>query len=170
MSDAPRYLVIGRVLKPWSYRGELKIEILTEFPDRFASLRQVFVGDDAEPFSVERAHRHGKFVLLKLAGVDSETDAEKLRDQLVQVSATDAVPLKPGQVYLYQLVGLTVKTVEGETLGKITEILDSRAHDVIIVSDGTHEILIPAIPEFLQEINIERGEVIVKLIAGMTDT
>ena len=167
MSDAPHYLVIGRVLKPWSYRGELKIEILTEFPDRFASLRQVFVGDDAKPFPVERAHSHGKFVLLKLAGVDSDTDAENLRDQLVQVSVTDAVPLKPGQVYLYQLVGLTVKTVEGETLGKIAEILDTRAHDVLVVNDGTREILIPAIPEFLQEINVERGEVIVKLIEGM---
>ncbi len=50
MPESPKYLIIGRVLKPWGVRGEMKIEILTEFPERFASLRQVFIGDDAKPF------------------------------------------------------------------------------------------------------------------------
>ncbi len=164
---SPRYLIIGRVLKPWSYRGELKIEILTDFPDRFASLRTVFLGDDAKSFSVERARLHGNAALLKLNGVDSTQAAEKLRNQLVQVAAEDAVRLPKGQHYLYQLIGLRVKTLGGETLGEIVEILDTGANDVYVVREGSREILIPAIEDVVKEIDLERGEVIVQLIEGL---
>lgn len=165
--ESPRYLIIGRVLKPWSYRGELKIEILTDFPDRFASLRTVFLGDDAKPFSVERARLHGNAALLKLNGVDSAQAAEKLRNQLVQVAIEDAVRLPKGQHYLYQLIGLRVRTLEGEMLGEIVEILDTGANDVYVVHDGSREILIPAIEDVVKEINLERGDVIVQMIEGL---
>ena len=155
------YLIIGRVLKPWSYRGEMKMAILTDFPERFASLQKVFLGDDAKPFSVERAHLHGKFVLLKLKGIDTTEAAEKLRDQLVQVARTDAVKLPQGQHFLHELMGLRVITTEGETLGTIEEIIDTRANDVYVVRDGTREILIPATEEIVKEIAVERGEMIV---------
>ncbi|MBI5649191.1 MAG: 16S rRNA processing protein RimM [Chloroflexi bacterium] len=163
------YLVVGRVLKPWSYRGELKIEILSDFPERFASLREVFLGDDAKFFRVERARLHGKFGLLKLADIDSEADAESLRDQFVQIAAKDAVPLKPNQVYLYQMIGLRVVTVEGESLGEIVDVIDTRANDVYIVNTGTREILLPAIPDVIREIDLPQGHVIVKLLDGLLD-
>lgn len=163
------YLVIGRVLKPWSYRGELKIEILSDFPERFASLREVFLGADAKSFRVERALVHGKFGLLKLAGIDSDTDADAWRYQLVQIAQKDAAPLKPNQVYLYQMIGLRVVTVEGETLGEIVDVLDTRANDVYVVNTGTREILLPAIPDVIREIDVPRGQVIVKLLDGLLD-
>ena len=167
MPDSPRYLIIGRVLKPWSYHGELKVEILTDFPKRFASLQITFLGDDAKPFSVERAHLHGKFVLLKLKGVDSTEAAEKLRDQLVQVAREDAVQLPPGKHFLHELIGLRVVTTDGRSLGTIEEILDTRANDVYVVRDGSREILIPATEEIVKEIAVERGEMVVKLIEGL---
>lgn len=161
------YLIIGRVLKPWSYRGEMKMEILTDFPNRFASLQKVYLGDDAKPFSVERAHLHGKYVLLKLKGVDSTEDADKLRDQLVQVARTDAVQLPKGQHFIHELVGLRVITTKGETLGVIEEILDTRANDVYVVRNETREILIPATEEIVKEISVERGEMIVEMMEGL---
>lgn len=164
--NPPRYLIIGRVLKPWSYRGEMKIEILTEFPNRFASLRQVFIGDDAKSFLVESTRLHGKHALVKLQGVDA-TQAAKLRDQLVYVSREDAVPLERGKHYLYELVGLRVVTNDGEALGEIIEVLDTGANDVYVVRDASREILIPAIEDVVKEIAIARGEIVVKLLEGM---
>lgn len=165
--DKPTRLIIGRVLKPFGVRGELKIEILTEFPERFASLRQVFLGDDAKSFAVESARLHSGAALLKLAGIDTPEDAARLREQLVYVALEDAVKLSENQVYLYQLIGLRVKTQDGKFLGEITDVLDTRANDVYIVSDGTREILLPAIPDIVKEINLERGEMIVQLIDGL---
>ncbi len=167
MPQPPRYLIIGRVLKPWSYRGEMKIEILTDFPDRFASLRQVYIGDDAKPFSVERARLHGKSALFKLQSVDTTQAAEKLRDQLVYVAREDAVPLAPSQHYLYELVGLRVVTTDGKLLGEVVDVLDTGANDVYVVRDGVREILIPAIEDVVREIAVERGEMVVRLIEGL---
>lgn len=167
---APRYLIIGRVLKPFGVRGELKIEILTAFPERFASLRQVFLGDDAKSFRVEsaRALNHS-LARLKLAGIDTPEAAATLRHQLVYVARTDAVPLPPHRVYLYQTIGLRVTTTEGVVLGQVTDVLDTRANDVYIVHDGRREILLPAIPQVIKEINLERGEMVVELMDGLVE-
>lgn len=164
----PQFLIIGRVLKPWSYRGELKIEILTDFPERFASLRTVFLGEDAKRFSVQSARLHGKAVLLKLEGVDSTEAAERLRNQLVQVPTEEAVELPAGKLYLYQLVGLHVKSTAGEALGDVTDVLDtSGANDVYVVRNGEREILIPAIPSVVKGIDLDLGEMVVELLPGL---
>lgn len=167
--DKPNYLIIARVLKPWGVQGEIKCEILTEFPDRFASLSTVYLGDDAKPFSVENAHLHSGTVLLKLKGIDTPETAAKLREQLVHVAVQDAVALPQGKVYLFQLLGISVRTVTGEPLGKITEVLDTGANDVYVVHDDTREILLPAIPDVVKEINLERGEMVVELIPGLVE-
>ena len=165
--NTPRYLIIGRVLKPWGYRGEVKVAILSDFPERFASLRTVYLGDDAKSFSVECARLHGNAALLKLAGIDSSEAAAKLREQLVQVAIEDAVKLPEGKVYLYRLIGLRVRATDGQPLGEITDILDTGANDVYVVHDGTREILLPAIPDVVKEINLEGGEMVVELIEGL---
>ena len=165
--ETPRYLVIGRVLKPFGVHGELKVEILSDFPERFASLRQVFIGADAKSFSVEHTRRHGNAVLVKLVGIDTPEAAAHLREQLVYVALEDAVALPENRVYLYQLIGLTVKTTTGKRLGEITDVLDTRANDVYIVSDGTREILLPAIPDVVKAVNLESGEMLVELIDGL---
>ncbi|MBM3127172.1 MAG: 16S rRNA processing protein RimM [Chloroflexi bacterium] len=167
LMDKPAHLIIGRVRKPFGVRGELKIEILTDFPERFASLRQVFLGDDAKSFAVESARLHSGAALLKLAGIDTPEDAATLREQLVYVAREDAVALPADHLYLYQLIGLRVKTRDGAALGEITEVLDTRANDVYIVSDGTREILLPAIPDVVKEIDLARGEMLVELIDGL---
>jgi 16S rRNA processing protein RimM len=164
---APRYLIIGRVLKPWGYRGEIKIKILTDFPERFASLQTVFLGDDAKIFSVEGARLHGNAARLKLKGIDSTEAAEKLRNQLVQIPTEEATPLPVGKVYLYQLIGLRVRTMEGEPLGEIVDVLDTGANDVYVVRDGSREILLPAIGQVVKEINLESREMVVELMEGL---
>jgi 16S rRNA processing protein RimM len=167
MPPAPKYLVIGRVFKPWGIRGELKIEILTEFPERFASLRTVYVGDDAKPFSVQSARLHGKAALLKLKEIDTPEQAEALRDQILQIELKDAVKLPKGKLYIYQLIGLRVVTVEGEVLGEIADVLETGANDVYVVRDGAREILIPAIEDVVKKVSLERGEVTVKMMEGL---
>jgi 16S rRNA processing protein RimM len=77
--------------------------------------------------------------------------------------------LRDNQVYLFQTIGLTVKTTDGQTLGKIIDVLDTRANDVYIVDAGAREILIPAIPEIVREIDLARGEMIVQLIDGIVE-
>ncbi len=156
------------MLKPWGFRGELKIQILTDFPERFASLQTVFIGEDAKRFSVERARLHGNAALLKLKGVETPEEVDRLRNQLVQVPTKEAVPLPEGKLYLYQLIGLQVKTTQGEPLGQVEDVLDTGANDVYVVRNETREVLIPAIPSVVKEIDLNHGDMIVELLPGLT--
>lgn len=163
----PRYLTIGRVLKPWGFRGELKIEIMTDFPERFASLRTVYLGEDANPFPVESARLLGKAVRLKLKGIDTEQAAARLRSQFVQIPTEEAVPLPEGKYYLYQLIGLRVKTLRGQDLGEVVDILETGANDVYVVKNGEREILIPAIEPVVKQVDLANGEMLIEPMEGL---
>ncbi len=163
----PRYLTIGRVLKPWGYRGELKIEIMTDFPERFASLTTVYLGEDAKAFIVERARLTGKSVRLKLKGIDTPEAGARLRDHLVQIPTEEAVALPKGQYYLYQLIGLRVKTTQGASLGEVVDILETGANDVYVVQNNGREVLIPAIEPVVKKVDLEQGELIIEPMEGL---
>jgi ribosomal 30S subunit maturation factor RimM len=83
--SGPRYLVIGQVARPWGTRGEVKVEIMTDFPDRFSLLRKVYLGPKAVPFALEGFRLYKGAALLRLEGCHDRATVEKLRGQLVQI-------------------------------------------------------------------------------------
>lgn len=165
-----RYLAIGRVVRAHGVRGELSVAVLTDFPERFGTTEWVYLGNEfeAEPYRLKKHRWHQKNVLLTLDEVNDRTEAEQLTGLLVQVPIEEAIPLPEGDYYLYQIMGLTVVTVQGETLGVISDILETKANDVYIVSrpDQT-EVLLPAIPDVIKLVDLEKGQVIVELIDGL---
>lgn len=168
MADKTEYLIIGRISKPWGVGGDVKVQILTDDPERFKKLKKVFVGPDARELQVERARFHSGAWLLKFAGYDTPEAVESLRRHEVRVRVSDAVKLKPGQYFHHQIIGLAARTEEGESLGKVVEILVTGANDVYVVkNDDGREILLPAIREVIRKIDLEANEMIVHLIPGL---
>ncbi len=163
-----KFLVVGEILKPWGFRGEVKVKILTDFPQHLSKISTVYLGDEARAVQVERARLHSGAALMKFAGYDSDQAVAKLRGQTVRISAEDAAPLRDGQYYHHQVIGLEVVTTEGRTLGKVTEILETGANDVYIVETPEgRELLLPAIRQVVQEIDLENNRAIVNLIPGL---
>lgn len=162
----PERLIIGTVVGVFGVRGELKVQIETDFPERFKSLQRVFICD-AE-YEVERGRLYKGMALLKLKGVDDANRALELDDCSVGVALADAVRLEEGQYFLYQIEGLQVETLDGESLGTISEILQTGANDVYVVAtpDGK-ELLLPAIKQVIKRIDIEHGKLIVELMEGL---
>ena len=161
----PRYLVVGKVVAPWGTRGELKVAILTDFPDRFRELKRVYLGD--EPWMLEGHRRHGRWIILKLEGCADRNSAEKLRGELVQIPLEEAVPLSEDEYYIYQIVGLEVWTSEGEHLGRVSEVLFTGANEVYVVEGERGEILVPAIEDVVKEVDLEGGRLIVEPPEGV---
>ncbi|MGB5931603.1 MAG: ribosome maturation factor RimM [Anaerolineae bacterium] len=161
----PCYLVVGKVVAPWGTRGELKVAILTDFPDRFRELKRVYLGD--EPWMVEGHRRHGKWVILKLEGCADRNSAEKLRGALVRVPLEEAVPLSEDEYYIYQIVGLEVWTSRGEHLGRVSEVLFTGANEVYVVEGERGQILVPAIEDVIKEVDLEGGRLIVEPLEGI---
>ncbi|MBI1878550.1 MAG: 16S rRNA processing protein RimM [Chloroflexi bacterium] len=164
-----RYLAIGRIVKAHGLRGEVSITVLTEFPERFETTEWVYLGNEFEAtaYRVESYRWHRQNILLTLAGVTDRTQAEMLRGQFVQVPLEEAVPLPEGSYYLYQLIGLEVKSIAGEFLGVIRDIVETGANDVYVVEKDGQQILLPAIPDVVKTVDIANGAMVVQVIDGL---
>ncbi len=169
----PRYLLLGEILRPHGVRGELRMRILTDYPERIVELEQVYLGEnpqvsDPDPYQAEALRMHQGYGLLKLRDVDTRNEAELLRQLYVMVSIEQAVPLEEDEIYLFQLIGLVVRTEQGERLGTIRDVLETGANDVYIVDSPDYgEILIPITEETHLETDLGAGHVVVRLPDGL---
>ena len=167
-SAEPRFLAIGRVIKPHGVQGEVRVELMTDVPERFKWLKSVYVGErNPRRVAVESVRFHQEFVLLKLAGYPTRTEAEALRDELLQVPEEEAIPLEEGEYFLHQLLGLEVLTESGQSLGRLTDVLETGANNVFVVSGGDGEHLSPDIPDVVQEVDVDGGRIIIRPLPGL---
>jgi 16S rRNA processing protein RimM len=171
-ASEPRFLTVGQVVGAHGLQGELKVEILSDDPQRFARLKRVYLGlDDENPVAcrVESTRLHGGRVLIKLEGCDDRTAAQARCGTLLFVPLAEAIPLAEGEYYEHQIVGLEVWTGAGDVLGKVVDILYTRANEVYVVQEeGTgREILLPAIEEVVEAIDLEAGRLVVHLMEGL---
>lgn len=158
---------MGRVVAAHGIRGEVRVVLLTDFPDRFRRTRRIYVGDEERPRDLEGARLHNGQALLKIAGVDCRSDAELLRDRILFVPEKEAVRLPEGSYFLQQILGLEVRTGDGAVLGKVTEILRTGSNDVYVVRGPEGEVLLPAIRQVVREVDLTAGVMTVELLEGL---
>lgn len=161
------FLVVARVVAPHGVQGEVRCQIITDFPERFSRTTTLYVGDPPRPYEVESARFHRGMVIIKLKGVASRSEAESLVGQCLLVPEAEAVKLGPGQYYIHQIVGLRVITKEGRPLGRITEVLATGGNEVYVVRQDRKELLIPAIKEVVKEVDLKSGTMTVELLPGL---
>jgi 16S rRNA processing protein RimM len=164
----PVFLVIGKLRRPHGVRGEIIMDVLTDFPERLKKGVSVFVGQDHRVETIRSLRQHGSALLVAFQGYDVPETVGVMRNELVYVRADDRPPLAEGEYYHHELIGLRVVDESGDLLGTLTQILDTRANDVYVVrpQDGP-EILLPAIESVILDINLEKGEIRVHLLPGL---
>lgn len=169
-SAEPHFLAVGRVIKPHGVRGEVRVQLMTDVPERFEWLEAIYVGE-ANPrrVAIESVRYHQDFVLLKLAGYPSRTEAEQLRGELLQVLESEAVPLEEDEYYLHQLLDLEVVTDDDRNIGRLVEVLETGANNVFVVDGPNGQLLLPDIPDVIKEIDIENGRMVITPLDGLID-
>lgn len=165
MKTPPEFITIGKILAPHGIKGKLKVEVLTDFPQRFAPCSIVYI--DRQPATIKNTEWHRDKAVIQLDTVNSIEDAQRLRGKLVEIHHSQFYPLPEGQYYQFQLIGLEVWTAQGELLGNITEILSAESNDNYVVSGAKGEILIPAIDDVIKSIDLDRGRVTIEAIEGL---
>jgi 16S rRNA processing protein RimM len=169
----PQYLLVGEILRPHGVAGELRMRVLTHYPERLGQLETVYLARDPESpnvtqHTIEHVRMHQGYALLTLSGVEDREQAELLRGLFVMIPTVEAIPLEEGEYYLYQVIGLNVQTHDGQALGKIVEVLETGANDVYVVQGGAYgEVLIPVTVETIVKTDLDSGVVIVKLPEGL---
>ena len=164
----PEFLAIGKLRKPHGVRGELLMEVLTDFPERIKPGLTVYVGEAYDPIRVRGRRNHAKGILIAFDDYHNPEDTGVFRNQLVYVRTDEIPPLPDGEYYQYQLLGLRVVSDQGQELGILTDILETGANDVYIVRpQAGDEILIPAIESVIRAIDLENEEMVVHLLDGL---
>lgn len=143
---------------------------MTDRPERFGWLEAIYVGErNPRRVGVVSARQHGDFVLLKLDGYPTRTEAELLRNELLQVPEDEAIPLEEGEYFLHQLLGLEVVTESGRSLGRLTSVLETGANNVFVIEGAPGELLIPDIPDVVREVDVAGGRIVIRPLPGLLD-
>jgi 16S rRNA processing protein RimM len=164
----PEYLVIGFLRRPHGVKGEILMDLHTDFPERIKTGMTVFVGDDYQPAVIASRRAHASGLLLRFRGIKTPEEAGQYRNTLVYVPAANRPELPEGEYYHHQLVGLDVVTDEGRELGILADILETGANDVYVVRDADgNETLLPAIPAVILEVRLADRQMRVHLLEGL---
>ena len=159
------FITIGQILAPWGVKGKLKVEVVTDFPERFTPQARIYINRQA--MTIDSTEWYKGKVIIKLNTVDSIEEAQKLRGQPIEIPHSQLHPLPEGQYYHFQLIGLEVWTTQGELLGNITEILTAESNDSYVVHGTKGEILIPAIEDVVKSIDLNKGQMVIEPIEGL---
>ena len=157
------FLDCGQIVNTHGIRGEMRIVPWADSPDFLRGFDTLYV--DGAPRKVVSARVHKGSVIAKLDGVDTVEKAMRLKGKTVQIRRADA-KLPEGAFFLADIIGLEVVDEDGQKLGVLKEVLSPSIQQVYVVA-GEREILIPAVPQFILETNIEGGYIKVRLIEGM---
>jgi 16S rRNA processing protein RimM len=161
----PRFIPIGRVVAPWGIRGEVKVEVQTDFPDRFSCGEILYLQGRA--VTIKSSRYRGNTVILKLDTIDSRNAAELIRGACLEVPSTELKPLPKGEYYRFQLLGLEVQSTEGRLLGTISNVIPTGSNDVYEISSDTGVFLIPATDEVIKSIDIDKGCMVIEMLKGL---
>ena len=155
-------VTIGKVGAAHGIHGEMRIIPLTDFTERFASMKEVMVGD--ELLHIESCKYHKQYVLMKFREYPVREDAMRLTGKLLTVDRSEAAPLAEGEYYTFDIIGLTVYDVKGKELGRVENVLRTGSNDVYQARrlDGG-ELLIPALKAVVKEIDIAGGRMVIDM-------
>ena len=158
-------MVVGRVAAPWGLRGEVKVEVMTDFPDRFSAEEEVYVGGSL--MTIESCKWLKGMAIVKLDRIDSIEAAEGFRGQFLEIPRAQVRALSEDEYYQYQIVGLEVWTTGGDFIGRVIRVLPTGGNDVYVVSSANGEVLVPAIEEVVTSVDLDRGRMEIEPMEGL---
>ena len=179
MSDAsvPHGLVaVGRIIGAHGVEGEIRVKATSDVPGRFDEGTRLFVSKDGivpemRTYRIDKSRTTGSkgndVLIISFQGFRDRDQALRLSGFWLCVAQSDVPSAEEGEFFHYQLIGLKVRTVEGEDLGEVSEVLVTGSNDVYVVTGGEKEVLVPALSKVVREIDIDSGFMVVDLPEGL---
>lgn len=155
-------VVVGLVRGAWGIRGHVKVEPLTNYPERFSSGSCLYLNGQSVQVIDSRPHKD--ILVVKFDLVKDRSQAESLREAVITIPINDVKTLPPGSFYHFQVLGIGAWTEDEEYVGRVTEILPKEGADVYVIEhvDGS-EVLLPALESVVLGIDPEKRRMVVRL-------
>ena len=162
----PGFRAVGRVGRSWGLQGHVRVQSLTDFPERFAPGARVFI--DEQPYAIEACHWQRRTPCLLLSGVRSPEAADALRGRLLEVPDAEHPAFSENEFYVDDVEGCRVETLDGTVLGTVREVLQPGANDVYVVERGARrDLLVPAIRSVVLRVDVPAQRIVVDLPPGL---
>ena len=161
----PATALVGVVVGPWGFDGEVRVLAETDNPRRFSKDSRMLANGRA--MRVEQCRWHKGFALVRFTGIDTREDAQGLQGVSLEVPLDEVESLAPDSYYHFQVLDMQVWTREGEYLGVVEDILDTGSNDVYVVRGGEREVLIPALEDVVVDVDTDTGRMTVDLPEGL---
>ncbi|RMH02724.1 MAG: 16S rRNA processing protein RimM [Nitrospirae bacterium] len=159
-------IAVGRILKPFGVRGEVRIQSWTDVPDRLEGLDHVILvlpSGEHVPTRVLRVKKDGLGYRIRFEMISTPEQARAYRGAWLKIPKAVVPPLPDGMYYHFELIGLTVQDEEGESLGIVDDVLELPGHHVFVIRDKAgQEWLVPAARQWIIHIDLPARRLIVK--------
>lgn len=165
-------VAIAKIAKTRGLRGEVIADMLTDFPERFDDLKRVFAVSESgkrNELKLEKFWFQKGRIVLKFDGFDTIESAETLRGCEICVPESEAVSLEEGEFFDWELTDCAVETVEGEKIGRVTEVMRTGGTEILIVKNDEKEYLIPFAETICTEVDVENKLIKVDAPEGLLD-
>lgn len=154
-------MCVGQITKPHGVRGEVKVCSLTDSLERFKSLKRAYI--DGKEIKITSVKLQSDRAILKIEGIDTMDEADNYRNKYIEVKREDAIKLPKDSYYIADLIDCQVFDTEGESLGRVYDVIETGSNDVYWVKDEKNkEVLIPALKSIVEEVNINDSKIIIK--------
>lgn len=164
----PVFVLVGILRRPHGLKGEALVTIETDFPERLKKGVKLYLGEEHTPITVRSQRNINEGLLLAFEELPERESLENIRNMPLFSRIEDSPTLPAGKFYRHQLMGMDVFTEDNQTLGKIVQVLDTTANDVYVVQPNEgKEILLPAIQDVIQTIDLDNKRMTVHLLPGL---
>ena len=162
-----QFLEAGKIVTTHGIRGEVKVMPYTDTPELLCEFDRLFIGKNRDEINVTRARVFKNTVIMKLEGIDTPEDAEKLRNKLLYMHRDD-LELDDDTYFIQDLIGLEVSDADsGKVYGKIADVMQTGANDVYVIKGDDREYLVPAIADVVVSTDIDGGTMTIRPLEGL---
>ncbi|MFZ5814846.1 MAG: ribosome maturation factor RimM [Bacillota bacterium] len=171
MAEKPELIRIGQITAPHGVHGAVRVFPLSDFPERYRTLRRALLGSAERPVGVRFRGFVKNLVILELEGFADRNQAESLRGQYLLVPRSEVHPLPEGHYYDFDLIGIEVVDPGGARLGRLVEVdHNSPVHDLYVVETAPGKrYMVPAVRQFVKEIDLAGGRMVIQPIPGLLE-
>ena len=165
-------VAIGQIVKPFGVRGEMRVRPFGETPGGFQPTRAVVLespqGRQLRTQLIRVRPEPSGYIVL-CAGIATPEEAAGFRGGWIKIAEQDLPLLDPGHYYEHDLIGLAVKDEQGGLIGILEEVLSTPAHPVFVVRQHAREWLVPGTREVVTSVDVSKGEMTIRVIAGLLE-
>ncbi len=170
MKKRPEYVSIGIITKASGLKGEVVVIPITDEPQQFNKLKKISIkdqNDERKSFIIDSVRISSHRIIIKFGNINDRDSAQALKGLYIEKHSSECEALPPEEYYIFDLIGLKVKTTDDILLGKIIDVLTLPANDVYIIQNESSEYLIPAIKDVVKKVDLEQEYILIEPLDGL---